>query len=152
MTEEKKEYKKVEQLLPEGRFVLEVRPQNVWSKEKGEYIEDSIMSGSGEWGNWYIFKTKIGEEWVSMFAGDKNKEGFETGFILAEVKAKVRKEKKEWVEIYGADGKKVLTTKYTALSPAELEIAKSKAEKGEKMEEVKPKEEEEDINIEEINF
>ena len=149
---EKREYLKVEQLLPEGRYVLEVRPQNVWNKEEGKYMENTIMSGSSEYGNWYIYKTKIGEELVSMFANDKNKEGFETGFILAEVKPKVRKEKNEWVDIYGANGKKVLTTKYTSLTPAELEMAKKKTEDGEKMEEVKEEEEEEEIKIEDIKF
>ena len=71
-----------------------------------------------------MFKTKIGEEWISIFANDENKEFFESGYVKANIVPKRMKGVEG--DMYDVNGKKLLKTFYNRLSPAELEMAKKK--------------------------
>jgi len=122
MEEEKKVYPQIEELLPEGSHIVKVYPQNLWDKEAGAYKEGTIMSGEYKTGggHWYIYKTKIGEEYVSMFANDENKAGFDQGWIKVNIVPKRVKGSKE--DIYDATGKKLLKAFYNQLTPVELSM------------------------------
>ena len=57
MAEEKREFPKVEDLLPEGNHILKVKPHPEFKDNKP--VKDSLKSVSTKWGNWYMYDTKI---------------------------------------------------------------------------------------------
>ena len=172
MTEEKKNFIHVEDLLPEGFHLLRVKKHPEF--EDKQPVADSHMTGKSQYGNWYMYDTKLKtkvmntetnveeekEIWVSLFANDENKAGFDTGFIKANIVPK-RAQGNKTDDIFDSNGKKLLKAFYNVLSPAEFEIAKKNLIEGNaKPQEVVAKTEglppitgdEEEIDIEKIPF
>ena len=150
MTEEKKVYPKLEELLTEGNHIIKVSPQNEWDKEAGAFKEGTLRQGESQYGKWYIFRTKVGGEWVSMFANDENKAYFEMGYVKAVIVPKRLKGSDD--DLFDATGKKLLKAFFNKLTPNELEFAIAE-ESGDLVEgkEVKPVVEKE-ISIDDIKF
>lgn len=81
------DYKKAEDLLGLGEHVLEVSPQEEY--KDGAFISGSHRSGEGKKGfKWWMYKTKIGGEYVKLFASEKNKKFFDSGRVVCVVKKK----------------------------------------------------------------
>ena len=76
MEKEKKVYPKLEELLPEGKHIITVKPHQEW--KDGAFQEGTHKKGTSQYGNWYIYDTKVDETWVSIFANDDNKEFFDS--------------------------------------------------------------------------
>ena len=108
MEKEKKVYPKVEDLLPEGTHILKVSKQREW--KDGAFVDGSHKKGTSQFGNWYIYTTKIEDQWVTMFANDENKEFFDTGVIEANVVPKRLKGSDD--DLFDATGKKLLKAFY----------------------------------------
>ena len=114
MEEEKKKYPQIEELLGEGEFAIEVKQHQEYDKETKEFIEGSHRHGSTQFGNWYMYDTKIEDTWVSLFANDENKEFFESGMVKVNIVPKRLKGMKE--DLFDATGKKLLKAFYNEMS------------------------------------
>jgi len=156
MTEEKKKkYPKLEELLAEGNHIVKVKPHPLFDNDK-KPIPNSQKSGSSEWGNWYMYDTQVKGEWVTIFANDKNKDMFDSGFVKANVVPKRLKGQTD--DLFDSTGTKLLKAFYNELSEVELTQAKEQLTDGyiisEKKEEriINEADDEGSIDIENIKF
>jgi len=155
MTEEKKHYPKLEELLAEGEHILKVKPHPLFDDSK-KPIPNSQKSGNSEWGNWYMYDTKVGEQWVSIFANDKNKDMFDSGYVKANVVPKRMKGMTD--DLFDSTGKKLLKAFYNELSEVELVKAAEQMTDSYVLSEEKKEQpstessEEKEISIDEIDF
>lgn len=94
-----KEYKNIEDVLAEGRHNLKVYPKQEWDDNTKSFIKGSHKRGTSAKGfNWYLYQTKVGDEYISLFANDKNKAFFDTGMIEVNILHKEVKGQKMYKE------------------------------------------------------
>lgn len=112
-----KEYKNIEDLLPEGQHLIEVVKSGEFDKE-GKLIPNSHRSGTFKTGGkWYMYRTKINDEWITVFADEFNKRFFDTGKVL--VKIVPKRMKGIDTDLFDANGKKLLKAFYNEV-PKEI--------------------------------
>jgi len=134
MAEEKKVYPRIEDLLPEGTHKLTVKPHPEF--KDGKPVEGSHKKGTSSFGNWYMYDTKIEDQWVTMFANDENKEFFDTGVIEANVVPKRLKGSDD--DLFDATGKKLLKAFYNKVKDevGTVNVEEKKEEKDTRLEDI----------------
>ena len=82
-----KKYTNIEDILEVGEHVLKVSPKQEWENNKP--VEGSHKKGVSKGGfEWWMYSCKIGDEWINVFANTKNKQYFDSGYVVAVVKSK----------------------------------------------------------------
>ena len=79
------DFKKITDLLPIGVTKLTVYKTPEKDIE-GNRIQGTHKNGETKFGKWYMYSTKIGQEWVSIFGRDKDKAILDCGKVFAIVK------------------------------------------------------------------
>lgn len=78
-----KEYKEIT-VLGEGKHIISVKPAQEWKDKKP--VEGTHKQGTTKNGNeWYMYSTKVGNDWINLFAYDNQKELFDTGKVEVNV-------------------------------------------------------------------
>ena len=105
-----KVYKNLEDVLPEGYHKIKVSPMPEFEdvigedgkpvlkdngKPKKKPVEGTHKKGVSKTGNnWWMYSTKVGEEYISLFANAESKPWFDTGEVEANVCQKIDKASK----------------------------------------------------------
>ena len=83
------DFKNIEDLLGEGEHVIKVYPQREWNKEEKKWIEGTHKKGVSKKGfKWWMYSTKVGDDYVTVFANEKNKAAFDSGQVKCSVRKK----------------------------------------------------------------
>ena len=85
---DKKEYPKLKDVLPLGRWNLKFFPKHKWDKEAGKFT-DEHHSGQSKHGKWWLYNAKLGGKYYSEFANEKNKKFFDSGTVEINVVPKL---------------------------------------------------------------
>lgn len=79
-----KKYKNLEDVLSIGEHKIKVFPKNEW--KDGQKVEGSHKHGQSAKGfKWWMYSTKVGDEYISVFANEDNKVLFDSGEVVAKV-------------------------------------------------------------------
>lgn len=151
-----KKFKKIEDLLPEGEHLIRVFPQEVWSDITKSYTKNTIQTGinknTGQ--PWYKYKTKVGDEYVGLFAMNENKAYFDRGYIKVNIVPKRMKGVDGDIFVMDENGnpKKALKAFFNPASDIEIQLAMQQYRDGKNNASVKQEPEENDLEIENIPF
>ena len=146
MPEEKK-YKKLHDVLPQGKHRVRVYPKNEWDSEKKEWIKGTHKSGVAKSGNTYwLYSTKVGDDYIGMIAFDEEEKRIhDTGEVEVNVVQKIDKATKE--PMYKAAGEPILMSFINEIKTSATPIT-DVVEKGF----VEKLKEEEKVNIQHLPF